>query len=214
MLDNPHGSETPVGGGGQGHNAAPAGNDKRPRTEPESGSTTGLEEKPAGADGAVEPAEDAQKKLLRWLGILAGVLAILTFLGIANYHQLASALGWHGSSTSSPPRDSADSGVCALARADVAKTNIDAPADVAAKFGFYFDQSTAFETLSSKAENGTLSRYIDAVYLNLVDLDEDLANVEEGTGGNVQQKIANTTASLSRSEEAVESWCLAHTGVS
>jgi hypothetical protein len=153
-------------------------------------------------------------KLLRWLGIIAGVLAILTFLGIANYQQLATALGWHDGSTSSPANDSADSGVCASAQTDVTTANTDAPAGVVAKVGFYGDQGIAFGTLSGKAKNGALSHYISAVYLNLVDLAEDWTDVAEGTGGNAQQNIGNTTESLSRSEETLESWCLAHTGVS
>jgi hypothetical protein len=35
-----------------------------------------------------------------------------------------------------------------------------------------------------------------------------------GTGKNEPQNIGKITALLSRSEETLESWCLAHTGVS
>jgi hypothetical protein len=65
------------------------------------------------------------RRVLRWLGIIAGVLAILTFLGIANYRQLSLALGWHDSPT--------DAGVCASAQADVTEVNLDAPAGFVAK---------------------------------------------------------------------------------
>ena len=42
------------------------------------------------------PSKNERGQFLRWLGIVAGVLAILTFLGVANYHQLSSALGLEG----------------------------------------------------------------------------------------------------------------------
>lgn len=212
MRGNPYGPEKPVGRGNQGRNAASASNSQRSRPDPGSSGTPDQKEKPAGTTGPVAPAEDAPRKLLRWLGVIAGVLAILTFLGIANYQQLASALGRHSGSTSWPARDSADFGVCTSAQADLAKTNADAPAGVEAKSGFYNDQATAFANLFENAKNDTLRNYMVKVQGDLTGLSIYWAGV--AFGENEQQKIENTTASLSQNEETLESWCLAHTGVS
>jgi hypothetical protein len=213
VRGNPDGPETPAARGGQGRNAVSAGNDHRSRTESGSSETPRLKEKSAGTTGPVAPAEDAPRKLLRWLGVIAGVLAILTFLGIANYQQLASALGWHSGSTSSPARDSADSGVCTSAQADLAKINADAPAGIQAKSGFYNDQATAFYTLFKSTKNSVLGDYMVKVQADLTGLSLYWGGVA-AFGENEQQNIAKTTASLSQNEKTLESWCLAHTGVS
>jgi hypothetical protein len=212
VCGNPHGSEMPASRGGQGGNGVSAGNDQCSPTAPGGGEAPDFKEKTAGANGPVAPDEAAPKKLLRWLGVIAGLLAILTFLGIANYHQLASALGWDSSSTSPQASDSADSKVCALAQADITKTNSDAPAGPEARFYFYYDQNTAFNTLPDKAKNRVLRNYMFAVWGDIGELAADWAQAT--VGENKQQNIDSTTASLNRDEQTLESWCLAHTGAS
>lgn len=153
--------------------------------------------------------QETSRPLLRWLGITAGVLAILTFLGIYNYQRLFSALGWSNPSISAP-RDNADSGVCASAAADVTSTNMDAPATASSKVTFYGDQGIAFGHLAHDAKDATLEDDLINVQLDLTTLQNDWFGVAQGTGGD--EGITSAVGSLRQDESTLESWCQVHTG--
>jgi hypothetical protein len=124
--------------------------------------------KPDDSAHSHQKSEERDKDVPVWLQIVAGIVAILAFLGIANFHQLATALGWQKTHTASPhpsrspsaspmaqdtgPIDPQDTGTCTSALSDIQTLQSDVPTySYTAESQFYIDESMTFYSLERAA---------------------------------------------------------------
>jgi hypothetical protein len=183
--------------------------------------------KPDGPVRGGDKAEEQDKKDVPiWLQVTVGVLAILAFLGIANYHQLATALGLQKTPATSPrpspypsispmakdtgPADPQDAGTCTSALSDIQTLEFHVPPySYIAESQFYRDESTTFGSLGEAAT--TLA------------LKEDLGEIQAGTlalaydyGYEASDDPADAPGTLSQlkgCESATESFCSQDAGI-
>jgi hypothetical protein len=115
--------------------------------------------------------------LVVWLEVTGILLAFLAFLGVANFHQIATFMGGQpdtAPSTSTSPTPSApqipqdtgpddpqDAGTCTSALSDIHAMESDVPTySYSAMSQFYGDKSTTFSSLAQAATNLLLKGYL------------------------------------------------------
>lgn len=163
-----------------------------------------------------------------WLQLAAGAIAILAFLGIADYHQLAAALGWQKTHAAPPrpsptptvppvpqstgPVDPQDTATCTAARSAIHTLQTEVPmGSYTADWQFYLDQTMTFYSLGRS--------------VTTVDLSYDLLDIQGATAalaaGYRHKALGESTAHddmpyfthmLAVFESKTESFCAENTG--
>jgi hypothetical protein len=161
-----------------------------------------------------------------WLQVVVGVLAILAFLGIANYHQLATALGWqkiHTTSRSPSPSPSLppivqdpvvpqDAATCTSALSDIHTLQSEIPAHSdTAESQFYFDQSETFNGLAQASATSGLKIDLELVRLVALYLALDYRHAAQNDPAG--DHSAYDLSELRVAESGIESFCSHDLGI-
>lgn len=183
--------------------------------------------KPDGPARGDEKAEQQDKKDVPiWLQVIAGVIAILAFLGIANFHQLGTALGWQKTTTTSPrpspspsvspmaqdtgPVDSQDAGTCTSALSDIQALRSDVPTySYAGEAQFYRDESATFSSLNKAATDLALKEDLLYIQLAMLALAEDYMYYANNDPADAPRELSE----LNGYESETESFCSQDAGI-
>lgn len=183
--------------------------------------------KPDGPARGDEKAEQQDKKDVPiWLQVVAGVIAILAFLGIANFHQLGTALGWQKTNTTSPrpspspsvspmaqdtgPVDPQDAGTCTSALSDIQALRSDVPTySYAGEAQFYRDESATFSSLNKAATDLALKEDLLYIQLAILALAEDYMYYAHNDPADAPRELSE----LNGYESKTESFCSQDAGI-
>jgi hypothetical protein len=161
-----------------------------------------------------------------WLQVIAGVIAILAFLGIANFHQLGTAIGWQKTHTTSPrpspsppvspiaqdtgPVDPQDAGTCTSALSDIQTLQSEVPTySYAGEAQFYRDESATFSSLSKGATDLALKQDLLYIQLAMLALAEDYMYYAHNDPADAPQELSE----LNGYESETESFCSQNAGI-
>jgi hypothetical protein len=163
-----------------------------------------------------------------WLEVTAGLIAVLAFLGITDYHHAATFLGLRknhptSAASASPtpvtpeiarpsgPDDPQDVATCESALSDIEAIRSNPPSSDSAQAQFYQDESTSFSGLEAGATNVTLKGYLALVQGATLKLSGDY--LHEALSDSASADAAADSAQLAADEVDVETFCSREAGV-
>lgn len=182
--------------------------------------------KPDDSAHSDKKARKRDKDVPVWLQVAAGTVAILAFLGIANFHQLATALGWQKTHTTSPrplpspsvppmaqdtgPIDPQDAGTCTSALSDIHELRSGVPtSSYAAESQFYLDKSSTFYSLGQATTTVALKDDL----LDIQGLTLGLAADYRHWGPNSLADAPGELSKLKVYESKTEAFCFQDAGI-
>lgn len=179
-------------------------------------------------DEEAEADEQRRREVPAWLEITGGILAILAFLGITDFHQVTTFLGWtHASPSASAspspspslppipadtgPRDPEDVGTCTSIMSDIHEMQSSVPDSYAAKSQFYGDESSSFSGFVDAAVNVNLK--LDVLALQVVTAKLDADYKAETLNEPADEDSTSDLAELTSDESKAEAFCEQNCGV-